>query len=446
MSSAGGHRSHATIAAIATPPGRGGVAIIRISGSEALSIFQRLSLQPENKPKARMAQLSAWYDDDGELLDQGVVIRFPSPNSYTGEDVIELQGHGGPVLVKALLQRLYQLGCRPAEPGEFTRRAVENGKLDLSQAEAVAACIDAATLRAGKQAQKQLQGRFGECISAFMDRLTALVAHLEASLDFPEDEIPALFFDHIRDQLHAELIDPITALLATSSLGERLFDGATVAIVGSPNVGKSSLLNALAGRDRAIVSDRPGTTRDVLEIDFEVHGIPVRLADTAGMRDSGDPVEQEGVRRAHRTAIEADAVLFVADAGRPDTWESPVQADIWLMNKMDAVSFSAPEPFLALSVASGDGLDLLRARLADLLGDMPLGDEGLMVTRERHRELLESVLQHLQAGCQLLGREDQLELCALEWRYAWGELGSILGIGDVEYILDRVFSEFCVGK
>lgn len=359
---------------------------------------------------------------------------------------MELQGHGGPVLLRALLDRLYQQGCRPAEPGEFTRRAVENGKLDLSQAEAVAACIDAATVRAGKQAQKQLQGAFGQHIESLMQRLTSLVAHVEASLDFPEEEIPALFFDKLATQVTETVIQPVENLLATAQLGERLFDGANVAIVGAPNVGKSSLLNALAGRERAIVSDIPGTTRDVLEVDFEVHGIPVRLADTAGLRLSDDLIEQEGVRRAQAAASQADAIVFVADVSREDTWSTSLDADIYLMNKIDLEHGDIPDHFIALSVGQSSGLDLLRDKLASHLGDMDIADEGILVTRERHRAILSDVREHLLLGLLTIHDEDKLELTAMEWRRAWSLLGSILGIGDVEHILDAVFSEFCIGK
>ncbi len=361
--------------------------------------------------------------------------------------MVELQGHGSPVLLRALLKRLYELGCRPAEPGEFTRRAVENRKIELSQAEAVAACIDAATLRAGKQALRQLQGAFGRHIEQLMQHLTDLVAHVEASLDFPEEEIPALFFEQLGERLQQRVIAPIESLLATAPLGERLFEGASVAIVGAPNVGKSSLLNMLAGRDRAIVSDIPGTTRDLLEVDFEVHGIPVRLVDTAGLRVSDDLIEREGVRRAEAAAAEADAVLFVADATRPDTWQCSEAATLCLMNKTDLVDGATwPDEFLPLSIKQRQGLDQLIDSLAEQLGDMSLADESLMVTRERHRLILLDALNHLQAGLDMLDGEAQLDLAAMQWRYAWGQLGGILGIGDIEYILDRVFSEFCIGK
>jgi len=394
----------------------------------------------------RVATLLQWRDASGDVLDEGLVLFFPGPHSYTGEDVIELQGHGSPVLLRALLERLFQLGCRPAEPGEFTRRAVENGKIELSQAEAVAACIDAATVRAGKQALRQLQGAFGQHIEALMQQLTGLVAHVEASLDFPEEEIPPLFFKHLAEQMQHTVIAPIEQLLSTAPLGERLFDGATVAIIGAPNVGKSSLLNTLAGYDRAIVSDIPGTTRDVLEIDFEVHGIPVRLADTAGLRITDNAIEQEGVLRAEAAAEQADAIIFMADATRTDTWATHRNANIFLMNKTDLSDATWPPHFTPISIKEGRGLEQISDALAKQLGDMSMADEGLLVTRERHRIILLDTLSHLQNGLCMLNAEDQLDLTAMEWRTAWGLLGGILGIGDIEHLLDRIFSEFCIGK
>ncbi|MDX8403205.1 MAG: tRNA uridine-5-carboxymethylaminomethyl(34) synthesis GTPase MnmE [Mariprofundaceae bacterium] len=434
-----------TIAAIATPAGRGGVGIIRISGDKALDITRQLCRKDVTLPP-RQARLCRWYDEDSALIDAGVSLYFPAPHSYTGEDVIELQAHGSPVILHGLLQRIFHLGAVPAEPGEFTRRAVENGKMNLSQAEAVVACIDAATLRAAKQAQRHLQGEFGSKVEGLMHRLTGAVAHVEACLDFPEEDIPALLFDQIREEVTQGLVLPVQSWLASAAFGERLFDGATVAIIGAPNVGKSSLLNVLAGRDRAIVSETPGTTRDVLEIDFEVEGIPVRLADTAGLRRSDDLIEQEGMRRAEMAADEADIVLFVADAGRSDTWRVAHHADLKLMNKSDLTDADAPEGFLPISIKIGNGLHELYGRLAELLGSIDVEEESVIVTHARHRQALTDALDYIERGLSLLGPEEQLDLVALEWRRAWSSLGEILGIGDVEFILDRVFSEFCVGK
>jgi len=433
-----------TIAAIATPAGRGGVGVIRISGENATSIAEKLSNRSLANP--REAQLCQWFDADGSLIDSGLALYFKAPHSYTGEDVVEIQAHGSPVLLHTLLQRIFDFGARAAEPGEFTRRAVENGKMDLSQAEAVIACIDASTLRAAKLAQRHLHGEFGAKVQSLMHDLTGAVAHVEACLDFPEEEIPALFFDQIRDELTQQVVKPIRLWLDTAPLGERLFDGATVAIIGAPNVGKSSLLNQLTGRDRAIVSDIPGTTRDLLEIDFELEGIPVRLVDTAGLRQSEDTIELEGIRRAEMAADEADVVIFVADASRSETWYVNHHVDIKLMNKTDLTEDEHTEGFFPLSVKHGIGMDAVMERLAELLSVVDAGEESLMVTRSRHRQALETAQAHVEKGLEMLGSEEHLDLVALEWRRGWSSLGEILGIGDVEFILDRVFSEFCVGK
>ena len=435
-----------TIAAIATPSGRGGIGIIRLSGTKALSIAQKLSGRENIQP--RFAHLSHWKNATGELLDAGILIYFPAPASYTGEDVVELQGHGSPVLLRALLHRCLELGATPAEPGEFTRRAVEHGCMDLSQAEAVIACIDASTERAAKQAQRHLAGEFGRKIEAFMDRLTGILAHVEACLDFPEEEIPELFLHQLQTQLQDDLIQPMQVMIASSSFGERLFSGVSVAIVGAPNVGKSSLLNALSGRDRAIVSDVAGTTRDILEVDFEIHGIPVRLVDTAGMRETSDKIEQEGVRRAKEAADIADIVILVADATDESTWSFDTDCHISVMNKADLLAHEIPisDDKIFLSVISGLGMDLFIEKLASLLGENDVEGEDVFVTSERHRASIDQAQQLIQQAIPMLAHEEEFDLAALSLRQAWTSLGEILGIGDVEYILDRVFSEFCIGK
>ncbi len=437
----------ATIAAIATPPGRGGLGVIRISGPDACALTQ--SLCGRTEPWAPgMARFSRFFDENQHVMDEGVVLYFKAPRSYTGEDVLELQAHGSPVLLNALLRRVLALGARLASPGEFTRRAVAHGKLNLEQAEAIAACIDAATLRAARQAQRHLQGEFGRKIEGLMNTITGLVAHVEACLDFPEEEIPPLLFARLRDQVNRDLIAPIEKSLKTATFGERLFQGATAAIIGAPNVGKSSLLNRLSGRERAIVSGIPGTTRDVLEVDFEVAGIPVRLLDTAGMQKSSDVIVQEGVRRAMGAAATADVTVFVADASREWTWQATGRADIKIMNKCDLLDkrTAIPDMFIPVSALSGEGVDGFLAAMAQYLGDTPAGEEGALVIRERHRQLLDQTRSHLLRGRALLGEEAKLDLVALEWRQAWSALGEILGMGDVEHILDRIFSEFCIGK
>jgi len=436
-----------TIAAIATPAGRGGLGVIRMSGPDAYVIAQRLCGGNRSWEPGKV-RYSRFLDADGEILDEGLALYFRAPRSYTGEDVVELQAHGSPVLLNALLQRVLALGAMLAAPGEFTRRAVEHGKMNLEQAEAVADCIDAVTLRAARQAERHLQGEFGSQITSLMDKVTGLLAHVEACLDFPEDEIPPLLFDQLREQMTREVLAPIDDSLATAAFGERLFQGATAAIVGAPNVGKSSLLNRLSGRNRAIVSDIPGTTRDTLEVDFEVCGIPVRLVDTAGMRHSGNAIEQEGVRRAKNAASMADVTIFVADASQQGTWKMEGRADIKVMNKCDLPGDGSifPNDFIPVSAYNSTGMGVLIKQLAQHLDAVPAGEEGLLITRERHRQLLMQAREHGLQGCSLLDSTVQLYLFAFEWRQAWSSLGEILGLGDMDQILDRIFSEFCIGK
>jgi len=394
-----------------------------------------------------VATLATWLDADGTTIDCGIQLFFPGPHSYTGEDVIELHGHGNPLLLEALLARLVDLGATPAAAGEFTRRAVDHGKMDLSQAEAVAATIDAATLRAARQAQRQLAGEFGAFINGCMQQLTALLATVEACLDFAEEELPPLTMAQLKTEaqsLHATL----ARSLQSAALGERLFSGVTVAILGAPNVGKSTLLNALSGRDRAIVSSVAGTTRDLLEVEMALNGIPLRLFDTAGLHASDDAIEQEGMRRAHQAAAQADVVIWVADASRPDSWVAPIANDLLLMNKMDlAANITLPDGAIPICAQSGMGLDDLIAAVTRRVDDASFaGEEASMVTHARHRHAMTRAIASLASGIDLLAGEETLDLAAMEWRNSWNALGEILGIGDVEHILDQLFSSFCIGK
>ncbi len=442
--------SSTTIAAIATAAGRGGIGIIRLSGAQAMPVAAALTHRTIAFVP-RVAQLCRWFDGQDNVLDEGLVLYFPAPASYTGEDVIELQGHGSPVLLHTLLQRCFSLGCVPAAAGEFTRRAVLHGRMDISQAEGVIACIDAATERAARQAQRHLAGDFGQVIGQLMDALLSITAHAEACLDFPEDDIPPLFIEQLKARIHTTLLTPLSTMLRTADFGERLFNGATAVIVGAPNVGKSSLLNALSGRNRAIVSAQAGTTRDVLEVDFEVHGIPVRLLDTAGLRRSDDAIEQEGVARAHAQAAMADMVVFVADASAPDTWLMPdglSSVDLYVMNKIDTGTNESiyPDQFSQVSVHQHQGIGTLITAMAQHLGDHLASDEAPLITRARHRDAVTRAQQALQEGSSLLIDEATLDLATLQLRRAHAALAEIIGMGDVEHILDRVFSEFCIGK
>jgi len=436
-----------TIAAIATPAGRGGVGVIRISGSQAEAIARRLCGTDEEL-KPRYARYANFLDADGGILDAGIVLFFRAPASYTGEHVAEIQAHGSPVLLRALLERILELGARQADPGEFSRRAVRNGKLHLEQAEAIADCINADTLRAARQAQRHLQGEFGLQVSALLDEITNLVAHVEACLDFPEEEIPQPLFRQLRSSVRDGLLQPIDRVLATSAFGERLFQGASIAILGAPNVGKSTLLNRLAGRERAIVSPKPGTTRDILEVDFELYGIPLRLLDTAGLRDSSDDIEHEGIQRARQAGQSADLTIAMADASDSKTWEPLPGADVYVMNKCDLIAerHAFPERYRCISASTGEGVEELLGHLARRLGDVPTGEEGILVTSRRHRQQIERAKEHLLKGEAMLDDAISLDLVALEWRRAWSCLAEILGVGDVEHILDRVFSRFCIGK
>jgi len=395
----------------------------------------------------RIATLVAWQDGDDNTIDCGIQLFFPAPNSYTGEDVIELHGHGNPLLLEALLARLFDLGATPAAAGEFTRRAVAHGKMDLSQAEAVAATIDAATLRAARQAQRQLAGEFGSFINGCMQQLTALLATVEACLDFAEEELPPLTMEQLKTKAQT-LHTTLARSLQSAALGERLFAGVEVAIIGAPNVGKSTLLNALVGRDRAIVSSVAGTTRDLLEVEMALNGIPLRLFDTAGLHASDDAIEQEGMRRAHQAAEQADVVIWVADASRPDSWHSPINSDLQLMNKMDiAANITLPDDAIPICARSGRGLDQLIAAITSQIDDASFaGEEASMVTHARHRHAITTAVDGLARGIDLLAGEATLDLAAMEWRNSWNALGEILGIGDVEHILDQLFASFCIGK
>jgi tRNA modification GTPase len=442
-----------TIAAIATAAGPGGVGIVRVSGPAALTIAQALSARA---PKVGRVVYTAFRDASGELIDDGLLLAFAAPHSYTGEDVVELQAHGSPVLLAALLARCCELGARLARPGEFTERAFINGKLDLAQAEAVADLIAASSQAAARAARRSLDGVFSQRCEALAEALLGLRMHVEAAIDFPEEEIDFLSDAALLGRLHAtERL--MAELLADARRGQRLRDGLHVVIVGPPNAGKSSLLNALVGSERAIVTELPGTTRDLLREVVRLDGIELTLVDTAGLREGAETVEREGIRRAMAELARADLALAVLDASDPGfdghalrRALQDVPQVLWLHNKCDlaASSASAAEArghHLAISARTGEGLDALRNALREAAGQGEGGD-GAFSARARHVEALQRCAQHLQWARQRLCDEQAGELAAEELRLVHTALGEITGRVSADDLLGSIFSSFCIGK
>lgn len=433
-----------TIFALASGAGRGAVAVMRLSGPDTGAILAGIA---DGVPQPRRASLRRLRAPDGEPLDEALVLWFPAPGSYTGEDSAELHLHGGSAVIAAVGGALARLGARPAEPGEFTRRAFLNGRMDLTAAEGIADLIAAETEAQRRQALRQAEGALARLIGAWAARLTRLLAHQEAAIEFADEDLPTDLGDRARAGA-AALRAEIAAHLADDGRGERLREGLLVAILGAPNAGKSSLLNALAGRDAAIVSARAGTTRDVVEVRLDLAGVPVTLADTAGLREAADEIEQEGIRRAHRRAEEADLVLavFAVDAP-PDAatlgWAR--RGAIVVANKVDlapappAIGGIAP---LAISARMGAGLDALRARLTDEARRLAGAGDSALLTRPRHRAALTEAAAWLeQAEVAPLP-----ELTSEALRAALRSLGRLTGRVGVEEVLDVVFRDFCIGK
>lgn len=426
-----------TIFAVATAAGRAGVAIVRVSGPNADAAL--LALSSGRMPDARMAKLITLYDKINDVrIDTALTLRFPAPHSYTGENVVEFQIHGGPSVGAALLRALAVLpGFRMAEAGEFTRRAVENGRLDLTQAEAIADLVAAETEAQRRQALRQLEGQLGGLYEKWRARLIRAAAWIEATIDFPDEEIPADSLAQSRASLSA-LAEDIRAHLNDGRRGEILRDGFHVAVIGPPNAGKSSLVNALARRDVAIVSEIAGTTRDVIEVRLDLKGYPVILADTAGLREARDAIEAEGIKRAQKRAVAADFRLLVLD-GTGSGAPTDVACDLVVWNKADVAATKGRG--LWLSAKTGEGL----RELIDLLAEHAakgLEGEAPVITRARHREALE------QAAAALL-RASALEapdLAAENVRIAANALGRITGRIDLDELLDVVFRDFCIGK
>ena len=433
-----------TIFALATAPGRAGVAVVRVSGPETASALKALA--GNDLPRPRFASLRTLRDPrTGEALDDALVLWFPAPRSFTGEDVGELHLHGGRAVVAGVIEALGALpGLRVAEPGEFTRRAFENGKLDLTAAEGLADLVDAETSAQRRQALRQMEGALGRLYEGWRERLTRALAHIEADIDFPDEDLPSGVADAVRPVLEA-LATEIDDHLADGRRGERLREGLHIAIVGAPNAGKSSLLNALARREAAIVSARAGTTRDVIEVHLDLGGFPVVLADTAGLREAGDEIEEEGIRRALDRAARADVKIAVFDATAPldAATRALIDADtVVVLNKTDLAPVAADIDALPVSARTGAGLRALEERLAAFSADRLAGTGAPALTRARHRAALEECRDALARAL----AAPLPELAAEDVRLASRALGRITGRVDVEDLLDVIFRDFCIGK
>ncbi len=437
-----------TIAAIATGAGAAGVGAVRVSGPLAPVIATTLL---GRSPRARHAHFAAFREADGELIDRGLLLHFPGPASYTGEHVVELQGHGSAVLLDALLRRCIELGARLARPGEFTERAFLNGKLDLAQAEAVADLVTATSRAGARAALRSMDGVFSAKVGELLAELVELRVHIEAAIDFPDEEIDFLADPIIADKLTA-LRTHLDDLLVETRRGVRLNDGIAVAIVGRPNAGKSSLLNALAGQERAIVTDIAGTTRDVLREAIHIDGVALELADTAGLRESDDVVEREGIRRARAQLERCDVAVLVTDAAHMRTDQvffqgTPDHATrLTVVNKIDVDGTAAYQEgdVLGLSARTGEGLDALRARLKELA--TAGAGEGAFSARRRHVVALEQVRDHLEQTAGALRDTRAGELAAEELRHAQHALGDITGVYSADDLLGAIFGSFCIGK
>lgn len=449
-----------TIVAQATPPGRGGVGILRVSGRQAKEVAMALL---GKLPKPRYADYLPFKDTDGSVLDQGIALYFPGPNSFTGEDVLELQGHGGPVILDLLLKRILQMPeVRIARPGEFSERAFLNDKLDLAQAEAIADLIDASSEQAARSAVNSLQGAFSNRVNQLVEALTHLRIFVEAAIDFPDEEIDFLSDGKIEAQLNG-VMGELQAVRAEARQGSLLREGMKVVIAGRPNAGKSSLLNALAGREAAIVTDIAGTTRDVLREHIHIDGMPLHIIDTAGLREASDEVERIGIERAWNEIEQADRVLFMVDGTTTDAIEP---ASIWpefmarlpktlpitvVRNKADmtgeALGLSEVNGYslIRLSARTGEGIDVLRDHLKQSMG-FTSNMEGGFLARRRHLQALETAAEHLEQGKEQLVSAYAGELLAEELRLTQQALSEITGEFTSDDLLGRIFSSFCIGK
>ncbi len=443
-----------TIAAISTPAGVGGIGVVRLSGPASAAIAAHLA---GTVPTARQAGCRTFSDAGGGEIDRGILLYFPAPNSYTGEEVIEFQCHGGPVVLNMLLARVIELGARTAEPGEFTRRAFMNGKLDLAQSEAVVDLINSSTEAAARGALRSLKGEFSNQINRMLDRLLRLRVYVEAAIDFPEEEIDFLGDDQVVssvDQVRGEL----SRLLETASRGQVLREGLDVVIAGMPNAGKSSLLNRLSGLERSIVTPHAGTTRDTVDLIVDFDGLAVRITDTAGLRVSDDPVEQQGIERAWRSVSEADVVLYLIDisqgasavdrrnlADLEDSNLLIVWNKIDLKDSIESPRFECSAEQVSISAKHAIGLDEIRRHIRQTAG-FASNDESLFLARRRHLEAIENALAFVEQAHDALSQRQSGELVAQDLRDAMDELGKIVGAMTPDELLGEIFSSFCIGK
>jgi tRNA modification GTPase len=437
-----------TIAAIATAPGAAGIGVVRLSGPEALPIAAAVS-GPLGEP--RIARLRRFRDAEGEVIDSGLVICFSRPNSFTGEDVVEFQGHGGPVVLQMLLGALLEAGARLARPGEFTERAYLNGKMDLAQAEAVADLIASSSATAVRAANRSLAGEFSRQVHALDEQVLSLRVFVEASIDFVDEDIDVLESGDVAGRIGA-IQQGLVALQQASAQGVLLRDGISLALLGPPNVGKSSLLNRLAGEERAIVTQVPGTTRDLVRVPVQIGGLPVEMVDTAGLRETRDLVEREGVRRALHQGREADIVLWLTDLTQPDVGETTALEEldqarvIRVGNKLDLVSPGADSIStlgdVQISAVTGAGIEKLVSLIQQRVGYQ--APEAAFTARQRHLQALEKVAGHLATSLDL--DSGSAELIAEELRLAHLALGEIVGELTPDELLGEIFSNFCIGK
>ena len=444
-----------TIAAIATPAGRGAVGILRLSGPQAVDIAEKIS---GSLPLPRQAGLRDFCDADGSLIDQGLVLHFPAPNSFTGEDVVELQGHGGPMVLHLLLRAVCTLGARAARPGEFSERAFLNNRMDLAQAEAIADLIDASSAQAVRAARRSLDGEFSKRVNALVEELIQLRVFVEGALDFSDEDVNWLADEGLASRLEI-LLTHLRTLIAQATQGRRLREGITVTLTGQPNVGKSTLLNYLAGSEAAIVTAIAGTTRDVLRENIVLHGLPLTVVDTAGLRDSEDPVEIEGIRRAWQALEHAEIALYLVDSRDRITANDeallkkiPAHLRVLVVHNKCDLSGEAPRcvtqhgrTHVYLCATSGSGVDLLVDEIKKIAGISEFGDDAFSA-RGRHLDALQKTLSHTMQAQQRLTERSAAELAAEELRLAQQALREITGAFSSDDLLGRVFSQFCIGK